>query len=96
MFNFLFNRKKFNKDLAQSVVSEAETYLQDLSNNQTNQFNEIKEVLNHLCEKMNKIENRLAEKEMRDKHDYGHLKYKIGELQSDLIFDNPKVKKNQQ
>lgn len=95
MLNFLFNRKRFTKTLAKDVVSETEKLFGELNTEQTTQFDEIKTILNHLTEKMNHLENRLVTKELKDKTDYGHLQYKISELQTDIIFDNKKTKNKQ-
>jgi len=95
MFNFIFNRKKFTKTLAQDVVSETEKLFGKLNSDQNTQFQDIKNILNHLTEKMSHLENRLATKELSDKTNYGHLQYKISELQTDIIFDNKKTKNKQ-
>lgn len=95
MLNFLFNRRKFTKTLAKDVVSETEKLFNDLNTDQATQFNEIKSILQHLTEKMNQLENRLVTKELKDRTNYGHLQYKINELQSDIIFDNKKTKNKQ-
>ena len=95
MFHFLFNRKKFTQTLAKEVVVETEKLFQDLNSDQRTQFNEIKLILQNMTEKMTHLENRIATKELQDKTTYGHLQYKISELQSDLIFDNKKTKNKQ-
>ena len=95
MFNILFNRKKFSKDLAKDVVVETESLIQSLHTHQSEQFNDIKQILSHLNEKMTNLENRMASKELKDKHEYGHIQYKKSELQTDLIFDNKKPKNKQ-
>lgn len=95
MFNFLFNRKKFTKKLAKDVVNETEVLFNKLNSEQSDQFNEIKTILQHLTDKMSNLENRLVAKELKDKTNYGHLQYKISELQTDLIFDNKKSKNKQ-
>ncbi len=95
MFNFLFNRKKFSKNLAKDVVNETELLMQNVTKQQMEQFEDIKHILNHLTQKMTNLENRMAQKELKDKHTYGHIQYKISELQTDLIFDNKKTKNKQ-
>ena len=95
MLSLLFNKKKFTKSLAQDVVSETEKLLSKLNSEQINQFDEVKTILKHLSDKMNQLENRLVQKELQDKTTYGHLQYKISELQTDLIFDNKKAKNKQ-
>ena len=95
MFNFLFNRKRFTKKLAKDVVNETEVLFNKLNSEQSDQFNEIKTILQHLTDKMSNLENRLVAKELKDKTNYGHLQYKISELQTDLIFDNKKSKNKQ-
>jgi len=95
MFNILFNRKKFSKNLAKDVVVETQTLMQKMHGQQTDQFEDIKQILNHLSQKMTNLENRMAHKELKDKHEYGHIQYKISELQTDLIFDNKKPKNKQ-
>jgi hypothetical protein len=95
MFNVLFNRKKFSKDLAKDVVVETETLMQKIHSQQTDQFEDIKQILQHLGQKMTNLENRMASKELKDKHEYGHIQYKISELQTDLIFDTKKTKNKQ-
>lgn len=95
MFNLLFNKRRFTKTLAKDVVSETEKLFGQLNSDQSTQFDEIKIILSHLTEKMNHLENRLVTKELKDKTDYGHLQYKISELQTDIIFDNKKTKNKQ-
>jgi hypothetical protein len=95
MLGLLFNKKKFTKSLAQDVVSETEKLLSKLNSDQINQFDEVKTILKHLSDKMNQLENRLVQKELQDKTTYGHIQYKISELQTDLIFDNKKAKNKQ-
>ena len=95
MFNFLFNRKKFSKTLAHEVVSETEVLFGRINENQTEQFSEIKTILLNLTNKVSEIENRIASKELKDKRSYGHLQYKISELETDLIFDTKKPKSKQ-
>jgi hypothetical protein len=95
MFNFLFNRKKFSKTLAHEVVSETEVLFGKINENQSDQFSEIKAILLNLTHKVTAIENTIATKEIKDKHNYGHLQYKISELETDLIFDNKKTKNKQ-
>jgi hypothetical protein len=95
MFNFLFNRKKFSKTLAHEVVSETEVLFGKINENQTEQFSEIKTILLNLTNKVSEIENRIASKELKDKNTYGHLQYKISELETDLIFDTKKNKSKQ-
>lgn len=87
--------KNLSKDLAKDVATETEVLIQKMYSQQSEQFEDIKHVLNHLTEKMTNLENRLATKELKDKHNYGHIQYKISELQTDLIFDNKKTKNKQ-
>jgi hypothetical protein len=94
MFDFLFNRKKFSKTLATNVVEETEVLFEKISKNQDNQFSEVKTILMNLTQKVTEIENRIASKEIRDKNTYGHLQYKISELETDLIFDTNKNTKD--
>jgi hypothetical protein len=94
MFDFLFNRKKFSKTLATEVVEETEVLFNKISKNQDNQFSEVKTILMNLTQKVTEIENRIASKEIRDKNTYGHLQYKISELETDLIFDTNKNSKD--
>jgi hypothetical protein len=95
MFNFLFNRKKFSKTLAHEVVTETEVLFGKINESQTIQFSEIKTILLNLTNKVSEIENRIASKELKDKHTYGHLQYKISELETDIIFDTKKPKNKQ-
>ncbi len=94
MFDFLFNRKKFSKTLATDVVEETEVLFDKLAQNQNNQFSEMKTILMSLTQKVTEIENRIASKEIRDKNTYGHLQYKISELETDIIFDANKKSKD--
>lgn len=94
MFDFLFNRKKFSKDLATDVVEETGILFEKIAKNQDNQFAEMKSILMNLTQKVSEIENRIASKEIRDKTTYGHLQYKISELETDLIFDTNKNSKD--
>lgn len=94
MFDFLFNRKKFSKSLATNVVEETEVLFEKISKNQNDQFSEVKTILMNLTQKVTEIENRIASKEIRDKNTYGHLQYKISELETDLIFDTNKNSKD--
>lgn len=95
MFDFLFNRKKFSKSLATEVVTETEVLFKQLNQSQTDQFSEIKTILLNLTQKVTEIENKIASKELKDRHNYGHLQYKISELETDLIFDGKKTKNKQ-
>ncbi len=90
MLDIIFNRKKFSKKLAKEVVNETGTLLKTIDQNQADQFQEIKAILFNLTQKIEGIENNIATKELRDRNNYGHLQYKISELESDLIFDTPK------
>ena len=95
MFDFLFNRRKFSKTLACDVVSETEVLFGKLNESQSEQYAEMKTILLNLTQKVSEIENKLATKEIRDKNTYGHLQYKISELETDMIFDTKKIKNNQ-
>ena len=62
MLNFLFNKKKFTKSLAHDVVNETETLMNKMHSRQLDQFDDIKQILNHLTQKITNIENQIATK----------------------------------
>lgn len=95
MFDFLFNRKKFSKTLANDVVENTQDLFNKINKEQIDQFSEIKTILQTLTLKVTEIENKIASKELRDRNTYGHLQYKISELETDIIFDNKKSKNKQ-
>lgn len=80
----MFNRDKFTQKLAKEIVQETNSALKGHESVNLKEFNEIKEILAHLHDKLNSLEKRLSTKELKDNTEYGHLQYKIGELQSDL------------
>ena len=84
MLGFFFNRDKFTQKLAKQIVKETDSVLQSHGDTNLKEFNEIKEILAHLHDKINNLETRLSKKELKDNTDYGHLQYKLGELQSDF------------
>lgn len=84
MFKFIFNKFNISKSIAKEIVKETDFVLESYSQDSKKEFNEIKEILAHLHDKVSNLENKLLSKELKDKSDYGHLQYKIGELQSNL------------
>ena len=84
MLGFIFNRDKFTQKLAKQIVKETDDVLQTHGDTSLKEFNEIKEILAHLHDKISNLETRLSQKELKDNTDYGHLQYKLGELQSDF------------
>lgn len=84
MFNFAFKNKKMVKDLAKEIAQETSKELGSVNDGHTRQLNEIKMALTALVDKIESLENRLTSKELKDRQTYGHLHYKISELQTDL------------
>lgn len=84
MFGLIFNKDQFTKKLAKEIVKETDTVLQNHGDTALKEFNEIKEILAHLNDKIGSLESRLMQKELKDNSDYGHLQYKLGELQTNL------------
>ncbi|MEX0799319.1 MAG: hypothetical protein WEB87_01625 [Bacteriovoracaceae bacterium] len=85
MFNFAFKNKNMVKDLAKEIVQETSKELNLLHDGQKGQLKEIQQVLGQLVDKIEALEHRLTTKELKDHQTYGHLKYKISELQTDLF-----------
>lgn len=84
MFNFAFKNKKMVKDLAKEIALETSKELEASREGQNRQLEEIKLALGALMDKIDSLEGRLTAKELKDRHTYGHLQYKISELQTDL------------
>lgn len=84
MFNFAFKNKKMVKDLAQEIARETSKEMDSAAAGQARQLEDIKMALNALVEKIDSLEHRLTTKELKDRQTYGHLRYKISELQTDL------------
>ena len=85
MFKFGFNSKRMVKDLAQEIAQETSKELNLLHSQNQNQMEDIKQVLHQLVDKLDALETRLNTKELKDRQTYGHLQYKISELQTDLF-----------
>lgn len=84
MFNFAFKDKKMVKDLAKEIARETSRELSSTGKAHQRQLEEIKMALTALVDKIESLEHRLTTKELKDRQTYGHLQYKISELQTDL------------
>ncbi|MCO4753516.1 MAG: hypothetical protein KC478_03495 [Bacteriovoracaceae bacterium] len=84
MFNFAFRNKKMVRDLAKEIAQETSKELSGTHNGHTNQLQDIKHALTALVDKIESLERRLDNKELKDRQTYGHLQYKISELQTDF------------
>lgn len=84
MFNFAFRNKKMVKDLAKEIAQETSKELGAAHQGHTRQLDEIKMALTALVDKIESLEHRLVTKELKDRQTYGHLHYKISELQTDF------------
>lgn len=80
MFNFSFFNKKIAKDLAHEITSHTEKMM----NNQSTRLEEIHILLSNIYSRVDNLEKRFSQKDMQDKQSYGHLKYKIEEINNDL------------
>lgn len=84
MFNFSFTNRKMVKDLAQEIAQETAKELNCVNESHTQQLNDIKIALTALVDKIESLEQRLCNKELKDRQTYGHLQYKISEIQNDF------------
>lgn len=80
MFNFSFFNKKIAKDLALEITSHTERMM----NNQSDRLEEIHILLSNIYSRVDNLEKQFSHKEIQDKQSYGHLKYKIEEINNDL------------
>jgi predicted metal-dependent enzyme (double-stranded beta helix superfamily) len=80
MFNFSFFNKKLAKDLAQEITSHTEKVI----NKQSDRLEEIHILLSNIYNRVDRLEKRFSQKDIQDKHTYGHLKYKIEEINNDI------------
>lgn len=76
-----FNKKAFVKKVASDIAQETS---KELTFMHQSSLQEIHSTLKLILEKVHSLEERLDSKEVRDKQNYGHLHYKIHELQNDL------------
>jgi len=85
MFNFLFNRSKQQKqedarEIAALVVSETKKALDEFSNEIDLRFKEVQAQLRKIDDNFDVLEQKLQLKDLQDKQQYGHLTYKIHEV----------------
>lgn len=80
MFNFSFLNKKIAKDLA----SEITTHTEKIINKQSDQLEQIHVILSNIFDRVDSLEKRFQVKDSQDKHSYGHLRYKIEEINNDI------------
>ena len=84
MFNFAFRNKKMVKDLAKEIAQETAKELDTVNSSHTQQLSDIKHAITALVDKIDSLEKRLNNKELKDRQTYGHIQYKISELQTDF------------
>lgn len=93
MLKFLLKDKIINT-IVEKITSEVNTSLKTMSNEQDRKFDLVIEHLEKLRFELSSLDQRLTQKEMRDKMDYGQTQYKISALQNELKERRPKPKKD--
>lgn len=93
MFKFLMKDKIVNT-IVEKITSEVNVSIGEMSEHQDKKFEMVIEHLEKLRLELSSLDQRLTQKEMRDKMDYGQTQYKISSLQNELKETNPKRKKS--
>ncbi len=89
MLKFLLSEKIINK-IVDKITSEVNLSLNTISNEQDRKFDLVLEHLEKLRFELSSLDQRLTQKEMRDKMDYGQTQYKISYLQNEINEKKPK------
>ncbi|MCT4643317.1 MAG: hypothetical protein N4A33_13580 [Bacteriovoracaceae bacterium] len=84
MIEKIFNLDKISKKIAGDIVTEANKSLAAHAQKNLEELNQIKEVLAHLYDKVSNMEAKIQNTQLKTNNDYGHLTYKISELQSKI------------
>jgi hypothetical protein len=86
-------KDKIINTIVEKITSEVKVSLGIMSENQDKKFEMVIEHLEKLRLELSSLDQRLTQKEMRDKMDYGQTQYKISSLQNELKETAPKKKK---
>ncbi|MDP7319033.1 MAG: hypothetical protein QF441_00415 [Bacteriovoracaceae bacterium] len=94
MLKFLFKQKVI-ETIVDKVVTEVSAKLERHESNQNKNFDTVIEHLEKLRFELSSLDQRLTQKELKDRVDYGQMQYKISAIQNDLR-DQKKKKKDLQ
>lgn len=87
MFNFLL-KDSFIESLAGKIVEritkEVNSSLAQMNQSQSKKLDSVIEHIEQLKNELSSLDQRLTQKELRDKTEYGHMQYRIHALQNDL------------
>lgn len=92
MFKFLMKDKIINT-IVEKITSEVQVSMNAINKNQDEKFELVLEHLEKLRFELSSLDQRLTQKEMRDKMDYGQTQYKISSLQNEIKESKPRRKK---
>lgn len=88
MLKFLLKDKVINT-IVEKISKEVNISLSAINLEQDKKFNTVIEHLEKLRFELSSLDQRLTQKEMRDKMEYGQMQYKISALQNDLKVKKP-------
>ena len=83
MFKFLLKDSVINH-IVEKITSEIKSSLNLVQEQQDKKLDVVVEHLEKLRLELNSLDQRLTQKELRDKAEYGQMRYQINSLQADL------------
>lgn len=97
MFNFLFKDSFINSladRIVEKITKEVNTSLSQINDSQDKKLNMVIEHIEQLKHELSSLDQRLTNKELKDKTEYGQMQYRISALQNDLKSKGPDKKAN--
>ena len=87
MFSFLFKEpfiRTMTDTIVEKITKEVNSSLERTSGKQNRKLDTVIEHLEQLKFELSSLDQRLTQKELRDKTEYGQMQYRIRSLQNDL------------
>jgi hypothetical protein len=91
MFKFLLKESVINS-IVEKITKNVNTSLDSIQTDQGQKFNQVIEHLEKLRIELSSLDQRITQKELKDKMEYGQMRYQINSLQNDLREKKPKLK----
>ena len=76
---------KFIQKIAESISKSVEKTFEGHKEHTTKQLDHILTHVEALRLELKSLDERLTKKEFRDRHEYGHVQYKLNSLQDELV-----------
>ncbi len=89
MLKYIFN-DKFIAKITDKITSSIEKSFDSYTSEQNKTLNEISENVQKLRIELKSLDQRLTQKELKDRAEYGHVRYQLNSMQSTI---RPKKRK---